>query len=169
MGAKTNQIDWRLFAAFLVVTAAGLTLRSIYGGMPLVNDTDDAMRLVEVRDLLAGQGWYDLTQHRLDAPYGASMHWSRLIDAPIAGLILLLRPLLGVGAETAAAYVWPLLMLAGLFWLSAKLSLRLAGPEGLLPGLALPIRSSSLVVIPTTPYRLVDAEGVRLRLDRPPT
>lgn len=39
----------------------------------------------------------------------------------------------------------------------------------LLPGLALPLHASSLVVIPTTPYRLVDAEGVRLRLDRPPT
>jgi hypothetical protein len=29
---------------------------------------DDAMRLVEVRDLLAGQGWLDMTQYRLDPP-----------------------------------------------------------------------------------------------------
>ena len=41
------------------------------------------MRLVEVRDLIAGQGWFDLTQHRLDPP-GVSMHWSRVIDAPLA-------------------------------------------------------------------------------------
>lgn len=39
----------------------------------------------------------------------------------------------------------------------------------LLPGLLLPMRHGSLVVIPATPYRLVDAEGVRPRLDRPPT
>jgi hypothetical protein len=41
------------------------------------------MRLVEVRDLIAGQGWFDLTQHRLDPP-GVSIHWSRVIDAPLA-------------------------------------------------------------------------------------
>ncbi len=162
MNAKTDRIDWRLFAAFFVVTAVGLILRSIYGGMPLVNDTDDAMRLVEVRDLLAGQGWYDLTQHRLNAPYGASMHWSRLIDAPIAGLILLLRPLLGAGAETAAAYAWPLVMLAGLFWLSAKLSLRLAGPEGLLPGLALP--AFSLVTLADIPPGRFDHHSAQILL-----
>lgn len=138
MKATNDRIDWRLLAAFFVVTAIGLVLRSIHGGMPLLNDTDDAMRLVQVRDLLAGQGWYDLTQHRLNTPYGASMHWSRLVDAPIAGLILILRPLLGASAEIGAAYVWPLLLLLGVFWLSAKLALRLAGPEGLLPGLALP-------------------------------
>ena len=46
--------------------------------------TDDAMRLVQVRDLLAGQGWFDLTQYRLNPPDGVAMHWSRLIDLPIA-------------------------------------------------------------------------------------
>jgi hypothetical protein len=39
----------------------------------------------------------------------------------------------------------------------------------LMPGLALPTRTSVLVVIPRTPYRLVDADGVRPRLERPPT
>ena len=46
--------------------------------------TDDAMRLVEVRDLLAGQGWFDLTQYRLSPPGGVAMHWSRLVDVPLA-------------------------------------------------------------------------------------
>lgn len=162
MDAKTDRIDWRVFAAFFVVTAAGLILRSIYGGMPLVNDTDDAMRLVEVRDFLSGQGWYDLIQHRLDAPYGASMHWSRLIDTPIAGLILLFRPLLGASAETAAAYAYPLIMLAGLFWFSAKLSLRLAGPEGVLPGLALP--AFSLVTLADFPPGRFDHHSAQILL-----
>ena len=35
MQSRTDRIDWRLLAAFFVVTAAGLILRSIYGGMPL--------------------------------------------------------------------------------------------------------------------------------------
>ena len=162
MQAKTDRIDWRLVALFFVVTATGLVLRSIYGGMPLVNDTDDAMRLVQVRDFLNGQGWYDLTQHRLDTPYGASMHWSRLIDTPIAGLILVLRPFAGAWAETAAACAYPLLMLLGLFWVSAKLSIRLAGPEGLLPGLALP--AFSLVTLADFPPGRFDHHSAQVLL-----
>lgn len=162
MDAETDRIDWRLIALFFVVTAGGLILRSMYGGLPLVNDTDDAMRLVEVRDFLNGQGWYDLTQHRLDAPYGASMHWSRLIDTPIALLILALRPFTGAWAETGAAYAYPLLMLLGLLWVSAKLSIRLAGPEGLLPGLALP--AFSLVTLADFPPGRFDHHSAQILL-----
>ncbi len=73
-------------------------------------DTDDAMRLVEVRDLVAGQSWFDLAQHRhAGAP---PMHWSRFVDAPIAGLILLARSLAGPArAEGLAAILWPLMLL----------------------------------------------------------
>lgn len=73
-------------------------------------DTDDAMRLVQVRDLLAGQAWFDLAQHRhAGAP---PLHWSRLVDAPIAGLILLARLVAGPAlAEGIAAVLWPLMLL----------------------------------------------------------
>src|SRR3954451_16408170 len=47
-------------------------------------DTDDAMRMVQVRALLDGQGWYDLTAWRMAPPNGASMHWSRVVDVPLA-------------------------------------------------------------------------------------
>ena len=46
-------------------------------------DTDDAMRMVQVRDWLAGQGWYDLRALRLDPPAGTLMHWSRVVDLPL--------------------------------------------------------------------------------------
>jgi len=76
-----------------------------------VPDTDDAMRLVEVRDLLAGQGWYDNVQYRFLAPAGVPSHWSRLVDAPIAGMILALAPLTGRAfAEGLTAAFWPLLL-----------------------------------------------------------
>ena len=39
------------------------------------------MRLVEVRDWLAGQAWFDLHQYRLDPPDGVQMHWTRVLDA----------------------------------------------------------------------------------------
>jgi hypothetical protein len=133
-------MDWRVVAAFFALVAFAYAARAIAntGVVPLINDTDDAMRLVEVRDFLAGQGWYDLVQHRLNTPFGASIHWSRLVDLPIAGLLLVLRPVFGATADTIAAYVLPLLLLGGLMVVSARIALRLAGPEGLLPGLALP-------------------------------
>ena len=74
-----------------------------------LGDTDDNLRLAQVRALLGGQGWYDLVQHRLDPVHGgADIHWSRLVDLPIAGLTLALRPLLGgPEAERWAAAIAP--------------------------------------------------------------
>lgn len=78
-----------------------------------LGDTDDNMRLMQVRGLLTGQGWYDLTQYRLNPPTGFNIHWSRLVDLPIAALILILRPLAGTGwAERLACGIAPLLPLA---------------------------------------------------------
>ncbi|OCP07491.1 MULTISPECIES: hypothetical protein [unclassified Ensifer] len=74
-------------------------------------DNDDVMRLVEVRDLLAGQSWFDLTQIRLGLEGGTLMHWSRLIDLPIAALISLFRPFAGAAqAEVLALAVWPIFL-----------------------------------------------------------
>ena len=73
-------------------------------------DTDDNMRIMQVRGLLHGQGWFDLRDYRMNPPFGANIHWSRLVDLPIAGLILTLRPFLGgAGAERWAVAVAPLL------------------------------------------------------------
>ena len=78
-----------------------------------VPDTDDAMRLVEARDLADGQGWYDNVQYRFLPPGGVPSHWSRLLDAPLAGLLLALTPLFGRGlAEGITAAFWPPLLLA---------------------------------------------------------
>lgn len=73
-------------------------------------DTDDNMRISQVRALLHGQGWFDLRQYRLNPPFGANIHWSRLVDLPLAGLILLLRPLVGgAEAERIAVAIAPML------------------------------------------------------------
>jgi hypothetical protein len=90
--------------------------------------TDDAMRLAQVRDLLAGQSWYDLTQWRMNVPFGLPMHWSRLIDAPIAGLILLFRQfLVPQSAETLAICVWPMLSLLAAWLAIGRIAQHLAG------------------------------------------
>ena len=100
---------------------------SINGGVFDAMSTDDAMRLVQVRDWIGGQGWFDLFQHRLDPP-GASMHWSRVVDVPLAALILLLRPLIGThGAETVTLFLWPLLLFAAALVLVAAIARQLSG------------------------------------------
>jgi hypothetical protein len=78
-----------------------------------LGDTDDNMRLMQVRAWLAGQGWYDLRQYRMNPPAGFDMHWSRLVDLPLAGLVVLLRQFTSVSwAERIACGVAPLIPLA---------------------------------------------------------
>ncbi|RVT92880.1 hypothetical protein [Sphingomonas crocodyli] len=92
-------------------------------------DPDDYMRLLEVRDWLAGQSWFDVTQYRLDPPRGFAMHWSRIVDLPIAALTLLFRPLLGdVLGERAALCVVPLLILLGIMAALMIATRRVGGP-----------------------------------------
>jgi hypothetical protein len=81
-------------------------------GALALSDTDDAMRMAQVRDLLAGQGWWDLNQYRVNpAGGGVLMHWSRLVDAPLAAGILLLKPWFGQAmAERIVMALWPPLL-----------------------------------------------------------
>jgi hypothetical protein len=140
--------DLRLVLLVFAAAAAILILRTLFGraGMPFFADTDDAMRMVMVRDFLGGQSWYDLTAHRLNTPFGAELHWSRLVDLPLALLLGLFTPLLGADqALVAGGYVWPLLLLGLLLWLSATLAHRLVGPEGVLPALVLPVLSPAII------------------------
>ncbi|WP_292928312.1 hypothetical protein [Novosphingobium sp. PASSN1] len=99
-------ITWALLAVTMVLVNFKLIAALRF------TDPDDALRLLQVRDLLAGQSWFDVHQYRIAAPEGVAMHWSRLVDLPIAGMILLLRPLLGTaGAEFITVIAVPLLTL----------------------------------------------------------
>lgn len=101
-------------------------------------DNDDVMRLVEVRDLLAGQGWFDLMQYRLGLEGGTLMHWSRLIDLPIANLIMLFSLFMSpVMAEASALFVWPLLTTLPVFYALGLGGGVLAGLQGRLMALVL--------------------------------
>jgi len=96
-------------AFYSVLTILVLALLNLPGARDYVGiDNDDVMRLVQVRDLLAGQSWFDLTQYRLGLPGGTLMHWSRIIDLPIAVLIKLFSLALPAErAEALALLVWP--------------------------------------------------------------
>ena len=87
---------------------------------------DDMMRLQQVRDLLAGQSWFDVDQARLLTPEGGNMHWSRLPDLFLAGFILVMQPLVGQAtAEALAIAVWPLMLFAAVITLLCLIMQRL--------------------------------------------
>lgn len=82
-----------------------------------LSDTDDNLRLAEVKAWLGGQAWFDLRQHKLAPPAGLNIHWSRIVDLPIAGLILIFRPIFGeFTAIRIACAVAPMLALAPALW-----------------------------------------------------
>ncbi len=91
-------------------------------------DTDDVMRLQQVRDWLAGQRFSDLTQHRLGA--GVPMHWSRLGDLGPALLIVAFRSLGSHVAELVAVIVWPLLLFAVALSLVARTARAIGASAG---------------------------------------
>jgi hypothetical protein len=94
-------------------------------------DMDDAMRMVEVRSFLDGRGWFDLHEARLGPPDGYDTHWSRLIDAGIAGLILAAQSFVdGALAERLARTIWPMLWLLPAIAGVAAIAWRLAGRAG---------------------------------------
>jgi hypothetical protein len=133
-GAETDFYTkrWRLWVAIFWVAAAFFLLygRWNFIGWFALGDTDDNMRMMQVRALLAGQDWFDLRQHRLDPPYGANIHWSRIVDLPIAGIMLLLRPLVGGAvAEKVAVSLAPMLPMAIAMGSVAMICRRMLSPK----------------------------------------
>jgi hypothetical protein len=160
MSDKSNPVAitvllWLVLATALVLNALGT------GGLSL--STDDAMRLAETRDLLAGQSWFDTTQWRMNAPYGLPMHWSHLVDAGLGGTILFFRLFANPKtAETLALYAWPLMLLLPSLLAIARIGSRLAGRMGGLLALLLGA-SCSVAMAPFRPGS-IDHDNVQLAL-----
>jgi hypothetical protein len=125
-----NGVPVQLLGALWLLISAGL----IWSGWTEITtlsgwDPDDALRLVQLRDFLAGQSWFDSTQYRMNPPDGGPMHWSRLIELPLAALILLLRPLFGQPvAEMVAGSAVPLLLLGWIAWMLSRIARRRLSP-----------------------------------------
>jgi hypothetical protein len=131
---------WLAFAGLLLLAwavAAGLLLVDRWPEMgQRLFDGDDAMRLVQVRELLAGRGWFDLHEFRLDPPTGYDTHWSRLIDAGLAGLYFAVRPFAAPDlAEQLMRAIWPLLWLLAAFVAVSALAWRIGGRNAALAAL----------------------------------
>jgi hypothetical protein len=121
--------------AWAVGAVLFIALRQYLGDMQALNntlgDTDDATRLVQVRALRDGAGWYELTMGRFGGATPLVSHWSRLIDLPLAAFISILSPLFGqAGAELAVRYLWPALMLLAMLRLMVREADLRAGSTG---------------------------------------
>jgi hypothetical protein len=129
----------------IAASLAALALFVLYAaqGFPTLTDArgdnDSLMRLVEVRDLIGGQGWFDLHQYRMGLEGGFVMHWSRLVDAPIA-LIILAAQAMGASPATAdhvAGVVWPLALFAAALFFLLRIVRRLGNAHARLPGVVI--------------------------------
>ena len=127
----------------------------------LLQGPDDFMRLVQVRDLVDGQAWFDLVQHRLDPPRGVAMHWSRLGDIPLALVAALAQPWVGRDDATRLAVLVVPALLGGAFlaafcWAAAPLAAKR-------PLLAAALMAAALVVA-LTQFRTgrIDHHGLQL-------
>src|SRR3954462_14069002 len=100
-------------------------------------DTDDAMRLVEMRAWLAGQGWFDMHIGRGQPPTGYASHWSRLIDAGLAGVYLFFQYFDPSAAERLMRVWWPMLWLLPTMAGATAIAWRLAGREAAMVALLL--------------------------------
>lgn len=128
------------------------------------HDPDDLLRLQQVRDLITGQGWFDLHQYRIDAADGGvPMHWSRIVDVPIAIVLLALTPLFGQHvAETAALLIVPGVTLLAIMALAGFIAARhFARPAVIMAMLVLAVAVP--VIVQTLPGR-IDHHGWQIAL-----
>ncbi len=110
MGIAAGQdFDWRPSLAFMGLVLIVLLGKAGEIWTGILPGNDDMMRLAQVRDLIAGQGWYDVDQSRFLTPEGGAMHWSRIPDLFMGWIIVAFTPLLGqTQAEYVAVMAWPL-------------------------------------------------------------
>jgi hypothetical protein len=147
-----------------VLTAVGLVIYR----WPQINwfalgDTDDNMRMMQVRALLGGQDWYDLRQYRLNPPVGANIHWSHLVDLPMAVVILAFKPFFGGAvAEKIAIAIGPMIPLGVVFVGLGLTVRRLVAPASFIVAAAIFLCSYSalLMFMPTR----IDHHGWQLAM-----
>lgn len=104
-------IWWICLGAIALILLNAVRTWPEVGNLIFLTDNDDLMRLVQVRDWLGGQDWFDTRQYRVLPPEGISMHWSRYVDAGIASVLIPLSGLVPMPeAELLTLVIWPTLL-----------------------------------------------------------
>ncbi len=168
MGGNLGEVlerRWRWLVVLVWLTACVWLIWARWSGIQwfALGDTDDNLRIAQVRAWLGGQGWYDLRQYRLNPPAGFDIHWSRLVDLPIAALMLAFRPLLGGKlAEQVAVSVAPLLPLLVALVSAGLAARRLIHPRAVIFALGL-VLCAQVALDQFRPLR-IDHHGWQLAL-----
>lgn len=153
------QVTWRLHVLVCLGVWSVVSAVLVFKGYEeiltgAIRGNDDAMRLVQVRDFLAGQSWFDLTQYRLNPPDGVWMHWSRLIDAPLGGMILAFKSIADQRlAEQLTLIIWPLLLLLCAIAAAGRAAFVLSGRAAAI---------AAIIIMPTTLVTLTQFMSGRL-------
>ncbi len=151
-------LAWVMICGLLIVTNLGAIMAQRFP------DPDDVMRLLEVRDLLAGQSWFDVTQFRVDAiSGGVHMHWSRLVDIPLVAVIGFCSLFMSQHvAESVALVLVPLITFGCALLLAGRIAWRLISEE--VAGLAcLAMALSVPLILQMRPMR-IDHHGWQIVL-----
>lgn len=157
--------DWLWWQTAAWIAAAAVFVWMRWGAIHwyALPDTDDNLRMAQVHAWLGGQGWYDLRQYKLAPPEGFNMHWSRVVDLPIAALELGARPFVGgLVAQKFAAAAAPLIPLWVAMVAAGLIVRRLIDPRAFLIGGALMLCCSAAMLM-FMPMR-VDHHGWQLAL-----
>jgi hypothetical protein len=99
---------WGILALSALALFAG-TIILKYDRLDLaLGDTDDAMRLVQLRAFLHHGNWFDLHLNRIAPPQGYESHWSRIPDAIMAMIYFVVQPFTTPAfAEKAVRIIYP--------------------------------------------------------------
>ncbi|MEM1272968.1 MAG: hypothetical protein AAGF88_04075 [Pseudomonadota bacterium] len=136
IGTTFRRIKFDLLTAAIVL-ASVMIVADVIGAAHAPIDMlaqigyDSSMRLVAVREWMAGASWFDTTIDRVMPPDGLSLHWSRYFDLGIAGMIGVFSLFASEEfAEGAAIVLWPTLLLVIFLWATARAAYRMFGRDG---------------------------------------
>ena len=138
-GAASWRFDLMLV---LAATLVAFLVNAMSGFPELANargDNDSLLQLVQVRDLLGGQGWFDMHQYRMGLEGGFVMHWSRLLDAPLALGMLAASAVTGNMplAEQVVQVLWPALLFMLTLFFTVRAARRFGGAPAVLPAVVI--------------------------------
>ena len=135
--AGAGQEQRFVLKAFAILAAVALAQATAFLKGASGLDNDSLMRMAMVHDLIGGQGWFDPMQYRMGLEGGFAMHWSRLMDAPLAAISLAGATVTGslAAGETIATFLWPTLLLVAAIWLVLSIATTMFGRDAFLPAL----------------------------------
>ena len=154
-------VAWLMALAIIAATVVPMAFETVRDGT--LFDNDDAMRLVEMRDWMHGQSWFDMTERRINPPAGMLSHWSRLLELPMGVQIRALSTVTDRDlAERVVVAVWPCVLLAALVLTILCVAARLFPPPVLLAAAAM-VALNPILQFQLLPGR-IDHHGMQMLL-----